>query len=168
MCHKAFAFRWDSFATELLPLLERCLASGASGDLAHFVDAHLRECSDPYEGQPLTTDWRTTLSAGDVQEIGDYALTPYYRPDEDFGVGDEWLGLDAELPGPARAALLGTPVGPPSALFDPGRMGSYFQSPAAVARSLEVLGQFRSPALTTFQHLLQQAKLSRLGVYVTF
>jgi hypothetical protein len=45
--------------------------------LGAFIDAHRIELRDPYEGEPLSEDWRSRLESGEVQELGDIALTQY-------------------------------------------------------------------------------------------
>jgi hypothetical protein len=119
---------------------------------------------DPYEGEPLTEDWRSKLEAGDVQELADFAVTRYYQPSADFGIGEAWQALSNELPEAERAALLGSPFEG----FDPGRMGSYFQSERVAAHSLRALRNLSGPAAERFKQGLSEAVDSGRGIYVTF
>jgi hypothetical protein len=48
----------------------------------------------------------------------------------------DYLDLGEHLPDADMTALLGAPFGPPGAYFDPGRQGSYFQTPQEVVGSL--------------------------------
>lgn len=107
MEHKAFAFDWLSFESELRPILEASLAGGTGESLCAFIDRHQRELVDPYEGKPIQGNWRSTLESGHVQELGDFALTKFYDPTEDYGLGAAWLRIDDSLPDAIRAALLG-------------------------------------------------------------
>jgi hypothetical protein len=128
MEHKAYALDWSRFESDLLPLLLDALASDDPDTLEVYIDRHLHELSDPYEGQPLSADWRESLENRDVQEYGDYALTRFYDPGDCWGIGYEWARLSDQLPELAANAILGFPVGPAEHLFDPGRYGSYFQT----------------------------------------
>jgi hypothetical protein len=168
MQHRAYAFDWSAFVAELLPTLVRALAADDGRPLADFNDANRSELSDPYEGDPLPEDWRALLESGDTQELADFALTRYYRPGDDHGVGSGWLAVIDALPPEAASALLGKPVGPEGCWFDPGRMGSYFQSPSEVADSSEILGVVDLPDIWEFRRLLADCVGKRLGVYVTF
>jgi hypothetical protein len=51
-------------------------------------------------------------------------------------VAYDYLELAEHLPGADLTVLRGTPFGPPGAYFDPGRQGSYFQTPPEVVGSL--------------------------------
>ncbi len=63
--------------------------------------------------------------------------------------------------------VLLVPFGPGSNRFDPGRMGSYFQTPEDVADSLNATtSQYRSE-FATFVDLLERCGVENLGVYVT-
>jgi hypothetical protein len=92
--------------------------------LGAFIEARWTEVRDPYEGEPLSEDWRSRLESGDVQELGDVALTQYYRPGDHQGLGAAWVAIDEAADTRIEAALLGRAIGPESKPFDPGRMGS--------------------------------------------
>jgi hypothetical protein len=168
MSHKAYAFDWRGFELDLLPLLEDALLADDSAQLETFIDDHREALTDPYEGEPLSDDWRAALENRDVHEYGDYALTRFYDPADDLGIAEEWLKVSERLPRPAANALLGFPVGPPKRLFDPGRQGSYFQTPAQVRESLAILKPLGVPELDPFVKLMERCAAEGCGVYITF
>jgi hypothetical protein len=112
MDHRAFAFDWTAFEGGLLPILVRALETEDQGPLSSFIEAHRRELRDPYEGDPLPHDWRSLLEHGGVQELADFALTRYYRPEDDRGLGPEWQAIDDMAAPAVRATLLGAPHRP--------------------------------------------------------
>src|SRR4051812_10362234 len=126
MDHEAYAFNWDAFAIELLPVLQRALETDDRSELVHSIEANREQLTDTSDGHPLTVNWRAELAVADLQVLGDYALTRFYDPAQLSGVGEAWVPLSDALPGDAQAALLGSPIGGASHWFDPGRMGSYF------------------------------------------
>jgi hypothetical protein len=137
MSHKAYAFDWSAFARdELHNILLDALSSGDTNGLIRYIEANQDHIKDYYEGGPLSDNWRNVLANFDVQEFGDFALTRFYDPQKDSGLGIEWRGIDEHLSETDQAVLLGTPFGSSSAYFDPGRQGSYFQTPREVVRSL--------------------------------
>jgi hypothetical protein len=167
--HKAFSFDWSSFQNELAPILTRALSAEEAAAVAAFVDSHLDSCSSPYDGEPLDTRWQETLENGDIQEVADFALTKYYDPSADHGLNGSWADVESSMAPLARAALLGSPfVAAAGALFDPGRMGSYFQSPEQVCASLETLRKLASPELSAFVEFLAVVVADSQGLYVTF
>jgi hypothetical protein len=168
MEHKAFAFDWTAFERDLRPILERALVDNEEAPLRAFIETHRAELIDPYEGDPLPPEWEESLEAGDIQELADFALTRFYDPQEAHGVGYAWIRLDDMLPPPAAAALLGKAVGPVENLFGPGRMGSYFQSPAQVRQSLTALASISNPELADYRKLLERCAAEGCGLYVTF
>ena len=166
--HKAFAFDGHAFEVQLAPTLRHALAQGDTSALQAFIDTHWELLKDPYEGEPLSPDWRAQLEAGDVQELADFALTRYYDPKADFGIGEEWGGLGLELTEAQRQALLGAALQEGGQTFDPGRMGSYFQDRQCAAMSLQVMEHANEGALGAFKRGLQQAVHAGRGMYVTF
>ena len=110
------------------------------------------------------------LANRDAHEYGDHALTKYYDASnpEQGGVGYAWIELSDQLPAPACRSLLGEPIGPRHNLFDPGRMGSYFQTPEQVRVSLKILGGLNMPEIKRFCKLLSRCAVENLGVYNTF
>src|SRR5262249_8215566 len=93
MEHKAYAFDWSRFEFDLHPLLAEALTTNGTTELQAFIDQHLAELTDPYEGESLSADWRETLGNRDVHEYGDYALTRFYDPADCWGIGYEWARL---------------------------------------------------------------------------
>jgi len=166
--HKAFEFDWLRFQVELAPLLYRCLADGRVQPLIEFADQFRDSLAGPYEGEPLEPDWQRNLGDSDVQEVGDYALTRYYSPAADKGLGETWMQVESRLDDEGRHSLLGTAFGPPDNEFDPGKMGSYFQSPDGVRTSLAVLKRVGIKELADYLSLLDTASKHGRGVYVTF
>lgn len=166
--HKAFAFDWRGFEVDLHPRLENALVADDPSELEAFIDDHRESLTDPYEGEPLPESWREALENRDVHEYGDYALTRFYDPSDDFGIHDEWSEVSDQLSEAAANALLGISVGPPERLFDPGRYGSYFQTPGQVRESLSVLKPLGVPELARFVELLEQCVQEGRGMYVTF
>jgi hypothetical protein len=168
MEHKAYAFDWARFDLDLHPLLVEALTTNETAGLEAYIAQHLSELTDPYEGEPLSADWRDTLGNRDVHEYGDYALTRFYDPADSWGIGYEWVRLSDELPEPAGHAMLGFPVGPADNLFDPGRYGSSFQTSSEVGESLAVLGCVGHSELARYLELLERCAAQQRGVYVTF
>src|SRR4051794_23851626 len=97
MEHKAFVFDWTAFALELLTPIVQALSEDDIRPLKAFVEAHRTELTDPYEGEPLPEEWRSLLETGDTQELADFALTRYYRPTDDHGIGSAWSEISDEL-----------------------------------------------------------------------
>ncbi|WP_339526573.1 hypothetical protein [Pseudomonas sp. EA_35y_Pfl2_R111] len=166
--HKAFIFDWLKFQHELLPTLRLALQRNETEPLVAFIEIHLGAIKDPYEGEPLPQNWRSQISVGDVQELGDFALTRYYQPTEDFGLSEEWGALSESLSALEKAALLGTSLAEAGTAFDPGRMGAYFQRPEEVCLSLQILQQVGHQSLEPFIAGLLQAAALNKGLYVTF
>jgi hypothetical protein len=96
--HKAFAFEWTSFHSEMAELLGRALRSGDPSSLEKFIDSNISACSSPYDGEKLDADWRKALEVGGLQEIADFALTKYYDPAADHGLHEEWADIESGLP----------------------------------------------------------------------
>ncbi len=132
MHHKAYAFKWAAFEQELLPIVERALGNDDAAELARFISENQAFLQDPYEGEPLPRDWRAKLEVGDVQELADIALTRYYDPSADSGLGHDWVRISHASAGIA-GALLGQTIGPDRNPFDPGRMGRTFSDPIKCA-----------------------------------
>jgi|SRR5690554_900920 len=174
--HKAFIFDYDLFDQELRPLLERCLETGSIAPLKAFIDGDKRRFSDPYEGDALDDGWESYIEEVDPHQYGDFALTKYYQPSKDGGVGQNWEELQSLIAdGQQISPFLGTPVGPSDNYFDPGKMGSYFQSPRDVKSSFERLRAFEEkvPAylrddFQKYLDLLAGAISSGKGLYITF
>jgi hypothetical protein len=168
MEHKAYAFDWPRFGLELHEQLVDALAANDTAELEAFIDRHITELTDPNEGELLSASWRDGLANRDVHEYGDYALTRYYDPADCWGVGYAWARLSDKLPATAANAMLGFVVGPAENLFNPGRYGSYFQTPQLVRESFAALQAHARPDLAAYLALLERCVADKRGVYVTF
>jgi hypothetical protein len=177
MFHKAYAFDWPAFEQDELPeLLSRALETGDLTGLVAYVERNRHVLKNPYEGGPLDEDWEELLENRDVHEFGDFALTRFYDPAAEFGLGYCWNEIDDAFPEEGRLALLGSPLGPAHNRFDPGRYGSYFQTPRRVEESLALIRCFDLPRLDEhdrgiverFEGLLEECVLRGLGLCVTF
>ena len=173
MDHKAFIFDFASFDDELRAILERALETQSVEELSRFIDANLESLTDPYEGERLDESWKEMIEVADPHQYGDFALTKYYDPREDNGLSHGWEDVREKLIRHIGNAvpLLGSTVGPVSNVFDPGKMGSYFQSAAQVATSLDAVRQLTESGdsdagLDRLRNLLESA-VGR-GLYVTF
>ena len=172
MDHKAFVFDDGAFRSELRRLLEQALQHGEVAPLRAFIEAHRGELSDPYEGAPLDRDWESQIEVKDVHQYGDFALTKYYAPSDDIGLGADWQALGEVLAshGLAERILLGTSLGS----FDPGKQGSYFQSPATVRENLRCVEELvvTKPALAgqlaALRSMFDAAARRAMGLYITF
>lgn len=176
LLHRAYALAHAELGAELLPVLHAALETDEGGELSRFIDAHLEALTDPYEGEPLSKDWREALESGTVQELGDFALTKYYDGDLDIGLDADWLEVrDALEQAKVDGDLLrGAVLGPPSRPFDPSGNGSYFQSAAEVRRAAAVVAQLESErpdlrdVLSPLRGMLGEAARLGRGLYVTF
>jgi len=136
--------------------------------LEALIDDTRQAFTDPYEGEPLSVGWQSALENRDVHEYGDYALTRFCDVNDDSGIQEAWAEVSERLPTAAANTLLGFLIGPPERLFDPGRYGSYFQTPDRARDSLEILEPLSVPESVRFDELLERCVVQRRGVYVTF
>lgn len=176
MEHKAYVFDYERFSRELAGLLEASLEDGRTDRLRRFVVDHRDQLKDPYGGEPLDADWESLIETRDVHQYGDFALTKYYDPGEDVGLGRDWERVRAvfarEQPGDLTL-FLGAPLGPKDRLFDPGKLGSYFQTPDRVRAHLDLLRPLRSriplgDVLPSLIAMFDRAAAEGKGLYVTF
>jgi hypothetical protein len=97
--------------------------------LTAFVETNLDQLSLPWTAEPVDAGWRDEIDSNDPHQMGDLALTAFYDPGDDLGLGPEWLSSMKEEPDyemlddHAQVLVLGQPFGPSSNLFDPGKMG---------------------------------------------
>ena len=161
MEHKAYEFNWKDFEEELLPLLKSAIAEDSESHIEQFIESNLDSICDPYEGEVLTTQWREKLESETVQELCDFALTKYYSVATDVGVADEWLPIQSQLAENELSSLLGSTI----LGFDPGCYGSYFQTPAQLKNSIEVLSQSKLGVVEGYVKAVYGVKK---GLYVTF
>ena len=174
---KAFVFDYDLFAQMLSDILRKALATNDLAQLERFIDGNLNSLRDPNEGTPLKSNWRESLETTDAHQLGDLAVTMFYDPTSDIGLGYQWEGiqdvLEQELDSRVDI-LLGQQFGPTGNVFDPGKMGSYFQPVTIVQHnlaSLEALAS-RQPGISSrlapAMHLFRTALSNAKGLYVTF
>ena len=164
MEHKAYAFNWPEYEAQLRPHLHAALAKNDPTPLATWIGTNLAELTDPYEGGQLEEDWEGQLSSRDVDEYGDFALTKFYNLLEDWGLGDGWIDIVDRYP-EVREATLGSPETSGSRTFDPGKMGSYFITPANTQAAMELLTVIDDKDLQEFREFLSHCAK---GAYVTF
>ena len=166
MSHKAFSLDWERFADELRPLIEAALRTNDDSSIREFIARH--NCCDPNDGEALGEAWVERSPDCNVQDLADIALTAFYQPANDFGLGDEWRTIGVHFSDEARAALLGNPLAAGAIAFDPGLMGSYFQSPEQARRSLRIVEKLEALTQTPFIAGLRAAAHGERGLYVTF
>lgn len=177
MEHKAFLFDYYAFQKELTPILVEALEKKENDPIISFIERNRKYLTDPYDGEPLDENWKELIEFGTPEEYGDYALTKYYNVQEEIGLGESWATLDDFLKNTSRslsATLLGTPLGRKGLYFDPGKMGSYFQSPGDVVQNIEILKNLEQNPLVNMsllrlaEDLLINAIKAGKGLYVTF
>jgi len=176
MEHKAFRFDYQRFSDELESTLANAVTNNDPEPLEWFIEKNRSDLCDPNEGEKIPADWQSHTER-DPQAYGDIALTQYYDPLDTIGLGYDWTEifdiLDKELPGGKRL-ILGRACGTPGRYFDPGRYGSYFQSPLQVKNNLTVLNKLiadkpvLAEKLRPVAEMLQKAAESDSGLYVTF
>jgi hypothetical protein len=173
--HKAFLFDFPGFDRELRELLESSLSSRDLHGLVSFINANLANLRDPYEGEPLDGRWEEMVATRDAHQYGDFALTKYYNPQADIGIGALWQDVQ-ELISHSRVVeespLLGRTIGPKDDPFDPGKIGAYFQSSEQVRQSYSLLTDLvteRDPhMLKNAIEMLKKAIDANTGLYITF
>lgn len=175
MEHKAFLLDFEQFELELLPALAYGLKFGDCEKLHQFVNTNLMLLKDPYEGQDLSPTWESLLTTRDAHELGDVALTKYYDPAQDIGLGASWIAVQDLVEGDrATSPILGAVVGESSNLFDPGKMGSYFQKSQDAVENLAYLRDQvtrhrpQSNEIEQAIQMLEQAVAAKQGLYITF
>jgi hypothetical protein len=176
--HKAFIFDMTPFDLELRPILEQALRSGATDRIKAYVEANRGDLKDPYEGEPLQMDWEDMIEDRDVHQYGDFALTKYYSPLKDGGLGSVWEEVQdivANVSDIGISPILGVPLAVGDTEFDPGKFGSYFQSQSQVRDSFQrlnsmknVVGEGLRVPFEGFVQLLSRAVEEGKGLYVTF
>jgi hypothetical protein len=175
MEHKAFLFDGDRFDEELRPTIEAALSTGDCVPLVDFICDDLDVLTDPYEGEPLPPDWDSMLETKDAHDYGDFALTKYYDPTADIGLGASWERLQelvASDPDIVTSRIPGATIGPADSPFDPGKMGAYFQSASQVAANyrglLDLARESSSDVAADAVRMLGQAVRAGKGLYITF
>jgi hypothetical protein len=175
--HKAFVLDYQSFESQLKNILESALENKNVSQLSGYISQNQTHLKDPYEGEPLTDNWESMIESQDPHQYGDFALTMFYDPTEDIGLGYDWENIQEILSQKLTdtSSVLGSPIGPESNYFDPGKMGAYFQSPQQVIENQRLLensfdqGELESSAeLEKMLEMLQAATLEGKGLYITF
>jgi hypothetical protein len=177
MEHRAFIFDFESFTEELSRILETALETGEVDALIDFIQVNLDSLKDPYEGEPLDSSWQTMMEYKDAHQYGDFALTKFYDPQSNIGLGYEWEAiqnlLNSQLNGGGNM-VLGRAFGPTNNYFDPGKIGSYFQTPDQVEDNLQKLNELvkqkpqMSSQLSQLMKMLNTAAKAGKGLYITF
>jgi hypothetical protein len=177
MDHKAYVFDYNAFTSELSGALLEALSTGHTDSLVKFIEGNRDSLTDPYEGEPLDESWRDLVETADAHTYGAFSLTKFYDPADNIGLSHHWDDvktlLDSEI-GNGACVVLGTPFGPPGELFDPGKMGSYFQSPAEAEEHLSQLERLAgkktelAPCLGEVIEMLLRAAAQGKGLYITF
>jgi hypothetical protein len=178
MPHKAFEFDHAGFESELAPVLRSALETGETGGLVEFINANLPQLMHPFDQRVLDASWEDGVDPRDAHGYGEYALTKYYDPLADFGLDCEWQFVDEilekELGDSVPSPVLGEAFGPETNYFDPGKIGSFFQSAAQVKQSLETVASMSEARpelreqLALALAMLNRARATGIGLYVTF
>lgn len=170
MQHRAYVFDYAAFDTSLRPILERALVCGVAGPLIMYIDDNLERLKDPYEGAQLDGSWLSQVEPTDIQELGEYALTGFYDPSSSVGLRQDWYEVDGLLTARLGSdeALTGHPLAANGTLFDPGFLGSYFQSEGEVREHLTDVMTLNEARLRRLERMLRTAAEQGRGLYVTF
>jgi hypothetical protein len=176
MEHKAFIFDYEAFELELKDVLETALDLNESSGLENFIKLNMDHLTDPYEGDRLTENWTDMLKYKDPHEYGDFALTKFYNPIEDIGLGYDWVDVEELLSSQSREniSILGNPIGKEDNYFDPGKMGSYFQSLSTILGNRRRIDVFATKEpdsielLNLVTYILDTAISLKKGLYITF
>jgi hypothetical protein len=176
MEHKAFVFDYEAFESELKEILETALNLNEIGGLKEFIRINMDYLTDPDEGERLPANWSEMLEYKDPHQYGDFALTKFYDPIEDIGLGYDWIEIEDVISNKLEGSIsiLGYSVGKNDNYFDPGKMGSYFQPLSMVVDNKNKIDtlmknkpshlKFLSPVLAMFD----LAILANKGLYISF
>ena len=174
MEHRAFRFDYASFSKDLKPILESALSTGNVEPLASFIETNSSLVKNPYDGGPLEENWQDAFDMNDPHQIGDVALTAYYDPSEDCGLGAEWEMAATVIESVSKrigfSPVLGRSIESSGIHFDPGKMGSYFQSQHEVEIGVSALADSTAhdPRIAAITEMLEGAHRDHMGLYVTF
>ena len=171
MEHKAFGFRWNSFREALLPRFYLYL-EGRVDEVADFARAEAGDLFDPYEGMPLRVEQvNEALVRGEHDFIAEAALTAFYAPSEDVGVGYEYLDVHSRLEalGANYAGLLhGSTLSHAGKLFDPGKMGTFFCDLDEAESKSRLVSTIQDANLRRLLEPMAEAGLAAGGLFITF
>src|SRR5690242_7249687 len=106
MEHKAYVFDWDAFHDELSGTLYAALATGDAEPLVAYINARIGRIRDPYEGELLTDSWEGMVKIKDAHTYGDFAVTKFYDPGDNIGLGYQWQAIEHLLSSELRDASL--------------------------------------------------------------
>ncbi|MFB9235271.1 hypothetical protein ACFFWC_06925 [Plantactinospora siamensis] len=176
--HRAFSFDFDGFMANLAPVLQRSLETGDAGALTRFIEANLDRLRSPYPGIAVPTPWPAMFEDEPaVHDLGDFALTRYYRPNDDLGLGSGWAEVynvaADEVETDTDELIFGAWFGPEHNRFNPGRIGSFIRLWETVRRQREITAaRIRSgaysDAVVALDRMLSAAGEQKQGLYVTF
>ena len=175
--HKAFIFDYDAFIKELADILENALVKNKIHELIAFIENNLSYLKHPDEGEYLDYSWKEIIETEDTSEYGDIAITKYYNPDDNIGLSYKWMQLDDLLLQELNleiSPLLGTVFGSSEVYFNPGKQGSYFQSPEKVRENFELINSLSNEKLhklsdiDILKNMFLDALVLRKGLYITF
>ena len=187
MIHKAYEFDWEIFSTELLDIIEVAFKQQKITAIEEFIDSNYEKLTNMWDEEPLKkdwlagkNDWRTGFSVKDqtgneysieqlILNYADVALTKYYDyVDGDNGIADDWCRYNDALNPEQKHALLGDVIKVNGLEFDPGGMGTYFQSREQALKSYEILKGLSYEELSAYVQLLAKVVENGKGVLVTF
>lgn len=176
MEHKAFVFDYDAFTNEVSNTLEAALITNNTEYLASFIERNLDSLKDPYEGELLDNNWQSLLEIDDPHQCGDLAITKFYNHKNNVGLGYNWENIQNVLQQEFGIPwiILGESFGSSKNYFDPGKMGSYFQSPTLAKGNLNLIKNLLEQKPNYFSSLdavikmLQKPVEKNQGLYVTF
>ena len=167
--HKAYLIDDIGFEKGLRPIFRMADSREKRQQLESFCDTNASLIKSPYDGIDVGDGWRSVQETETILELADIALTAFYDPADDIGLGYEYSEISERLK-PVVAKLgfspaLGNPIEFGSDLFDPGFSGSYIMPCSDVVESVDALMSSNFDAL--FQ-MLRKAKNQNRGLYVTF
>ena len=115
------------------------------------------------------------IETPDPHQYGDFALTKYFDPTADIGLGAAWEELQdlfANNSTLTESPILGSTIGPTEEPFDPSKMGSYFQSARQARENCKyLLGLAINEQTEDLQRAIQmlnEAVVAEKGLYITF
>ncbi|MEM7713866.1 MAG: hypothetical protein AAF349_09875 [Cyanobacteria bacterium P01_A01_bin.68] len=177
MEHKAFIFDYNTFIKELADILDNALVKNKIHELIAFIEKNLSDLKHPDEGETLNYSWKKIIEIGDVDEYADIAITKYYNPEDNIGLSYNWMQLDDLLLQELNleiSPLLGTVFGSSEVYFNPGKQGSYFQSPEKVRENFELINSLSNEKLhklsniDILKNMFLDALVLQKGLYLTF
>jgi hypothetical protein len=162
--HKAFVFDEAAFRRDLAPLLDRHDDTA----LEHFIDDHRGRLRSPRTGAALEQGWRDDTAYDGFGRRAALALTAYYDPTANIGLGSAAskcrFGL-IDLYPEGRVFVGGGALGTPE---------GHYQSASYVAESVAILERLRAdfplkaeiidPVLT----MLGAAAQAQQGLFLLF